>query len=351
MTTRRYQSSLNRQQEMLLPSRVEDYVSQNNTVRAIDAYVNTLDVKELGFQHTETIITSGQPPFNPAALLKLYLYGYLQGIRSSRKLESETRRNLEVMWLVEGLLPTYKTIADFRKSNSTALKAANRDFLLLCKELSLFGGETVAVDGSFFKGDVSKQGIYTEDKLKKQLEALEKKITQYQDELDKQDTADNKLDQDSLNEDNNLVEKLAIIKQKKAEKEALQQQLKDRGEKQISTVDEDARLLTKRGETVAGYNVQIAVDNKHRLIVAEDVVQDGNDMQQLAPMLEKAQSILQSENLDGLGDSGYFNGSQIKACEDQNITVYVPVPDKSRRMAEKGRLTREQFEYDNLSSG
>nr|WP_269844808.1 transposase [Methyloprofundus sedimenti] len=138
-------------------------------------------------------MTSGQPPFNPAALLKLYLYGYLQGIRSSRKLESETRRNLEVMWLVEGLLPTYKTIADFRKSNSTALKAANRDFLLLCKELSLFGGETVAVDGSFFKGDVSKQGIYTEDKLKKQLEALEKKITQYQDELDKQDTADNKL--------------------------------------------------------------------------------------------------------------------------------------------------------------
>ncbi|WP_233144724.1 transposase [Methyloprofundus sedimenti] len=126
----------------------------------------------------------------------------------------------------------------------------------------------------------------------------------------------------------------------------MQQQLKDRGEKQISTVDEDARLLTKRGETVAGYNVQIAVDNKHRLIVAEDVVQDGNDMQQLAPMLEKAQSILQSENLDGLGDSGYFNGSQIKACEDQNITVYVPVPDKSRRMAEKGRLTREQFEYD-----
>jgi len=346
MTTRRYQSSFNRQQEMLLPSRVEDYVSQNNTVRAIDAYVNTLDLKDLAFQHTETIITSGQPPFNPAALLKLYLYGYLQGIRSSRKLESETRRNLEVMWLVEGLLPTYKTIADFRKSNSAALKAANRDFLLLCKELSLFGGETVAVDGSFFKADASKQGIYTEDKLKNQLEALEKKITQYQDELDKQDAADNTLNQGSLNEDKNLAEKLALIKQKKLEKEALQQQLKDSGKKQISTVDEDARLLTKRGGTVAGYNVQIAVDAKYKLIVAEDVVQDGNDMQQLTPMLEKAQEILQSKNLDGLGDSGYFNSTHIKACEDQNITVYVAVPDKSKRMAKKGRITRDQFKYD-----
>lgn len=163
MTTRRYQPSLNRQQEMLLPSRVEDYVSQNYTVRAIDAYVNTLDLKELEFQHTKVVFTSGQPPFNPAALLKLYLYGYLQGIRSSRKLENETRRNLEVMWLVEGLLSTYKTIADFRKTNSAALKAANREFLLLCKELMLLGGETVAVDGSFFNADANKQGIYTED--------------------------------------------------------------------------------------------------------------------------------------------------------------------------------------------
>ena len=221
---------------------------------------------------------------------------------------------------------TYKAIADFRKSNSAALKAANRDFLLLCKELSLFGGEGVAVNGSFFKGDTNKQDIYTGDKLKKQFEALEKKITQYQDELDKQDAIDDKLAQDTLNEDKNLVEKQALIKRKKAEKEALQQQLKDSGEKQISTIDEDARFLTKRGETVAGYNVQIAVDAKHKLIVAEDVVQEGNDMQQLATMLEKAQDLLQSENLDGLGDSDYFNGSQIKACEDPKYLGLCPCP-------------------------
>ncbi len=170
MPIRRYQPSLNRQQDMLLPPRVEDYVSQYNTVRAIDAYVNTLELHALGFKHTQSVFSSGQPPFDPCALLKLYLYGYLQGIRSSRKLERETTRNLEVMWLVEGLLPSYKTIADFRKDNSTALKATNRDFMLLCKELSLFGGEQIAVDGSFFKGDTSKDNIYTEDKLDKQLD-------------------------------------------------------------------------------------------------------------------------------------------------------------------------------------
>jgi transposase len=161
MSSRRYQQTLNRQQEMLLPPRVDEYVSKHNTVRAIDAYVNTLDLQDLGFKHSQPVISSGQPPYNPIAFLKLYLYGYMQGIRSSRKLERETCRNLEVIWLIEGLTPTYKSIANFRKDNCTALKAANRDFLLLCKELSLFGGEEVAVDGSFFKGDVNKNNIYT----------------------------------------------------------------------------------------------------------------------------------------------------------------------------------------------
>ncbi len=172
MALRRYQQTLNRQQDMLLPPCVEDYISQNNTVRAIDAYVNTLDLHQLAFKHTHTqkIISAEQPAYAPSDLLKLYLYGYLQGIRSSRKLERETCRNLEVIWLVERLQPTYRTIADFRKENSIALKATNRDFLLLCKELSLFGGKEVAVDGSFFKADANKDGIYTEEKLACQLD-------------------------------------------------------------------------------------------------------------------------------------------------------------------------------------
>jgi transposase len=346
MIPRRYQPTLNRQQEMLLPPRVDEYVSQNNTVRAIDAYVNTLDLEKLGFKNSQFVISSGQPPFNPAALLKLYLYGYLQSIRSSRKLERETCRNLEVMWLIEGLSPTYKTIADFRKANGTALTATNRDFLLLCKELSLFGGEEVAVDGGFFKADASKAGIYTEEKLSKQLEQLEKKIIEYQQALAEQDAADDKAVKGRLVEDTQLAEKIKLLQEKQAAKKALFDELKESCNKQISTVDADARLLTKRGQTTAGYNVQIAVDSKHKLIVAEAVTQDGNDTQQLAPMLEKAQEILQSENLTGLADAGYYEGNQLKTCEDNHITVYVPVPHYSSSTERQGLFNRGQFKYD-----
>ncbi|MGZ4979090.1 MAG: IS1182 family transposase [Methylobacter sp.] len=346
MTSRRYQPVLNRQQDLLLPPCVDEYVSRNNPVRAIDAYVNTLDLQAFDFTYSHPVMGAGQPAYDPAALLKLYLYGYLQGIRSSRKLEREANRNLEVMWLIEGLRPTYKTIADFRKTNASALKAANRDFLLLCKELALFGGEQVAVDGSFFKADASKTGIYTEDKLNKQLEELDKKIACYQQTLAEQDAADDRTGQGSLVEDGQLQQKLERLHNKQAEKKALLQQLKDSGDKQVSTVDPDARLLTKRGQTVAGYNVQIVVDDKHKLIVAEDVTQDGNDVHQLAPMLAKAQDLLQAKNLRGLADSGYYEGNQIKTCEDQHITVYVAIPDKSKAIAAKDRLTREQFSYD-----
>ena len=346
MSLRRYQQTLNRQQDMLLPPRVEDYVSQHNTVRAIDAYVNTLDLQQLAFKRTQSIISSGQPAYAPSALLKLYLYGYLQGIRSSRKLERETCRNLEVMWLLEGLQPSYKTIADFRKENCAALTATNRDFLLLCKELSLFGGEEVAVDGSFFKADANKDGIYTEEKLNKQLDYLDKKIIAYQEAIDQQDKADDEAGKGCQIEDEHLNEKLLILKEKQAQKKVLHQQLKDSGDKQVSTVDKDARLLTKRGQTVAGYNVQIAVDSTYKLIVAEDVTQEGNDTQLLAPMLEKAQEILESDNLKGLGDSGYYNGSQLKACEEQGITPYVSIPNKSKKLAKQKRFTRDQFIYD-----
>ena len=226
MSTRRYHASLNRQQDMLLPPRVEDYVHQDNTVRTIDAYVNTLDLQAFGFKHTQVIGGSGQPAYDPAALLMLYLYGYMQGLRSSRKLERETRRNLEVIWLVEGITPSYKTIADFRKDNSAALKAVNRDFVLLCKELSLLGGEQVAVDGSYFKGDTNKDNIYTEDKLKKQLAALDDKITAYQEALAQQDKADDQAGKGSLDEDEQLSAKLKRLQAKQAEKKPCNTALK-----------------------------------------------------------------------------------------------------------------------------
>jgi transposase len=189
MTSRRYKTVSNRQQISLLPPSIEDYVHETNPVRAIDAYVNTLDLAKQGFLNTSGGICAGQPAYPPEALLKLYLYGYLNKVRSSRRLENETYRNLEVIWLVEELRPSYKTIADFRKNNSVALTATNRDFVLLCKDWQLFGGETLGIDGSFFKADASKDSIYTEDKLHQQLQQLEQKITAYQEQLALQDEA------------------------------------------------------------------------------------------------------------------------------------------------------------------
>ena len=208
MNQRRYKPTLDREQRLLLPERVEDYVGENHQIRALDAYVDTLDLAALGFKHTETGTVAGQPPYNPWALLKLYLYGYQHGIRSSRKLEAETRRNLEVIWLVKGLRPSYKSIADFRKDHVVQLREVNRDFVLLCRELSLFGGENVAVDGCFFKGDASRASIETESYIDKALEEVDRKIEEYQQALEDTDAADDKAGAADTSNDEVLSEKL-----------------------------------------------------------------------------------------------------------------------------------------------
>lgn len=279
-------------------------------------------------------------------MLKLYLYGYLNRVHSSRCLEREALRNLEAIWLVQGLRPGYKTLANFRKDNSLALKAANRDFILLCKDLSLFGSEEVAVDGSFFKADASTDGVFTAKKLDNQLAALEKKIDVYQSRLAGQDAQDDRAGLGSLVEDGELADKLARLKERQAEKQSLRNRLKQSSDGQLSTVDPDARLLSKQGKTTAGYNVQIAVDAKHKLIVANDATQDGNDRQQLVPMLEKAQDILQSEHRVGLADTGYHSGEQIRQAEAKGFEVYVPEPKTPTAAAKDGRFTRDQFRYD-----
>ena len=346
MSKRQYKTGINRDQEHLLPARVEDYVSPGNVVRAVDAYVSTLILSELSFSKTNSLSNREQPAYDPGMLLKLYLYGYQQSIRSSRKLERETHRNLEVIWLVGGLRPSYKTIADFRKENAKSLRLVNRDFVLLCKELSLLGCEEVAVDGSFFKADASKGSIYTEQKLSQQLKALDGKIKEYQDAIASQDQRDDEARLGQLVEDAQLQQKLERLQQKQAEKQALKKQLDASGDTQISTVDEDARLLKKRGQSTAGYNVQIAVDDKHKLIVAQDVTQDGNDSHQLSPMLERSQEIMQSDKLTGLADSGYYDGDQLKSCEGNQMTVYVAVPDSQKAMRKKGYFTLDEFTYD-----
>jgi len=342
MTTRRYKKGIDRNQGMLLPPRIEEYVAEDNPVWAIEVYINSLDMGLMGFKNTAGGLTPGQPAYPPAALLKLYLYGYLNGIRSSRRLEKETHRNMEVIWLMEGLRPSYKTIADFRKENLKALKEVNRDFLEVCKEFSLFGRELIGIDGSYFLGDVSKQNIHTEKNIKKALGWLEKKIEAYLEEMEKMDAEEANDDEN----DTSLQEKLEALKERQQKQKERLEKLRASGKKRISEVDGDARLLCKNGQTVAGYNVQIAVDEKHKLLVVCEVADEGNDQRQLEPIAKEAQQRLESDTLEVVADRGYFNSLQIKACLDAGITPFIPFRDWNAYTRMQGRYTKEDFQYN-----
>jgi transposase len=287
-----FKSGESREQASLLPPRVEDYVGRANPVRAIEAYVAALDLAELGFGHAERGVGVGQPPYDPADLLKLYLYGYLNQVRSSRRLEQEARRNLELIWLLKGLRPGYRTIAKFRQENWAALKAANRSFMLLMRELDLVSGALVAIDGAFFHGDASKASIVTRKKLADQLAALDRDIEAYGAAWEANDAEEAKgapADGDRGDgDDGDIARTVARLMAKRAKAQAEFDRLEASGESQLSRTDADARLLTKSGQTVAGYNVQIAVDDKHKLIIASEVVNDGNDTGQLHKMAQAA---------------------------------------------------------------
>lgn len=341
MSKRRYKQGSDRQQGMLLPVRVDEYIAEDNAVRAIDVYVESLAMENLGFKNAAGGLTPGQPAFSPHALLKLYIYGFLHGVRSSRKLARECQRNLEVIWLLEGLQPGYKTIADFRKDNLAAIKATNRDFTQLCQELDLFGKELVAIDGSFFRGNVGKKNIYTEKRLQKTLKRLEQLIESHLAVMEQADAAE-EADED---EDGELAEKLEQLKARQKKNQEKLAKLQASGEKQLAEVDEDARLLSKNGQGVAGYNVQTAVDDKHKLIVTCAVTQAGNDTEQLAPMAKRAKEILEVDHIAAVGDAGYYKFDQIKECLEAKITPYVPEPDKHARARGRGKFIRTDFQY------
>jgi transposase len=341
--TRIYKQGTDRMETAQLPARIEDYVGTDNPVRAIDVYVDTLELGALGFDRTQSNLTAaGQPAFSPIVMLKIYLYGYLNRLRSSRALARECLRNLEMMWLTQGLAPGYKTIADFRKRNPQALRLVHKGFIALCKALELLGGERVAVDGSHFNGNVSDKSFRTVMGLNQGIEKLDARINEW---LQQMDQADREDDTGPPAHDPALVEKLERLKALKAAKEAELKRLEASGQTQCSMTDPDARLLSKGGQTVAGYNVQIVVDVKHKLIVADEVVQDGNDLNQLHPMLSQAKEALGVDHLEGLADAGYFNVSQIVQCEQNGIVVYVPEPERYGRQRKQGRFTRNDFQY------
>jgi transposase len=322
-------------------------VARANPVRAIESYVSALDLAGLGFRHADRSVGAGQPPYDPGDLLKLYLYGYLNQVRSSRRLEREATRNLELIWLLKGLTPGYRTIANFRKENWNALKAANRNFVLLARELDLVGGALVAIDGAFFDGNASKGSIKNRKKLAEQLAALDRDIEAYGAALEANDAGEAEPGGDDRGGGGgDIAEKVAALMAKRAQAQADLDRLEASGQTQLSRTDPDARLLTKRGQTVAGYNVQIAVDDKHKLIVASEVVNDGNDTGQLHAMGSAARQALGTETLQVLADAGYYSGAALKDCEADGIIAYVPQVQRSRRLTAQGRFTHEDFGYD-----
>src|SRR5665213_168356 len=356
MTNRAFKTGESRHQASLLPARIEDYVGLCNPVRAIESFVCALDLAELGFRHAERGAESmGQPPYDPADLLKLYLYGYINQVRSSRRLEREACRNLELIWLLRNLRPGYRTIANFRKENWAALKAVNRGFVLLVRELGLVGGAVVAIDGSFFHGDASKASIFTRKRLAEQIAKLDLEIEAYGRSIEDNDAAEaNEPRKDrtdgpgagSGGDGGDIGAKVSALMAKRLRAEADLARLEASGETQMSLTDPDARLLVKNGQGVAGYNVQSAVDDKHKLIVASEVVNASSDVGQLHAMAKAAKDVLEAEALQALADEGYYSSLELKACEDDGITAYVPVPESNGRLEKKGRFSLKDFSYD-----
>jgi transposase len=341
---RRYKQGTARSQEALLPPRIEDYVGADNPVRAIDAYVETLNLATLGFVNADGDLTPGQPAFDPAALLKLYIYGYVNRVHSSRRLARECRRNLEVVWLVEGLSPGYRTIAEFRKVNGKALRATCKDFVVLCKELDLLGGEVVAIDGAYFNASASDASVVTKTALDKSLKQLELDIEAYCQGLDAQDECEREA-VPALDAERALPEKLEKLKARQARQRAQLDRLETSGESQLCGTDPDARALRKTGQRTVGYNVQNVVDAKHKLIVHHDVTNAGNDAEQLAPQALAAKEALGVDRLVAVADAGYYSEAQLAECARADIEVYVPIPDKHGAVAAEGRFSGVQFHY------
>jgi len=350
MTNRTFKSGDSRDQACLLPPRIEDYVGPDNPARAIESFVCALDLAKLGFRHAERGVEVGQPPYDPADLLKLYLYGYINQIRSSRRLEREACRNLELIWLLKNLRPGYRTIANFRKENWEALKATNRSFVLLIRELGLVGGALVAVDGALFHGNAGKGSIFTRRRLAEQIANLDKEIEAYGKSLEVNDSAEAKQRTEgqgdgSKGDGGDIGAKVEKLMARRLRAKADLERLDTSGEGQLSKTDPDARLLSKGDQTIAGYNVQCVVDDRHKLIVASEVV-NSSDAGHLHAMAIAAKEVLEAETLQVLADAGYYSSVDLKACEDDGITAYVPPSEGNGMLEKQGRFSRKDFSYD-----
>lgn len=338
-----YIRGVTRHQVILFPESVEDYITADNPVRFIDAFVASLDLAGLGFHRAQPAET-GRPAYDPGDLLRLYLYGYLNRVRSSRMLERETKVNLEVMWLLGKLSPDFKTIADFRRDNLKALKQVCREFTWRCRKLELFGGELVAIDGSKFKAVNNRRRNFNEARLTKAIKAIEEKIDGYLGELDQADAAESGPDEPPPSAAE-LQAKIKTLQERKAKYEGLKQGLKASGAKQVSLTDKDARsMVMHHGSTEVGYNVQTVVDDKHQLIVEHEVTNDPTDHAHLAEMALRAKETLGVEKLAVVADMGYYDGAEVKQCAEAGVTTYIPKPLTSVNKR-RGLFTKQDFTY------
>ena len=326
-----------RSQGTLFPERLDDYVDEDSPVRVIDVFIDDLDISGLGFK-TELAAT-GRPCYHPKTMLKLYVYGYLNRVQSSRRLEVEAQRNIELMWLTGRLAPDFKTIADFRKDNPEAIRLVCREFVMLCKKLNLLSEKLVAIDGSKFKAVNSRDKNFTKAKMKRRLRDVESAIERYLAELDETDRTEPKPDDAKT-----LQDKVAKLREEMARLKKLEVRMLEAPDKQLSITDPDARSMNSRGSGVVGYNVQSAVDAKHHLIVAHNVSKVGSDRRQLSTMAQQAKDVLGTNKLTVVADKGYYNGDEIRACEKNDIVAYIAKPKTSPNKA-KGYFDRSRFKY------
>ena len=341
MPVRRFIQGENRAQVTLLPESLDDYVTDTNPVRVVDVFVAELDLGKLGFEGVVPAET-GRPAYHPADLLKIYIYGYLNRIQSSRRLEREAQRNVELMWLTGRLMPDFKTIANFRKDNGKAIRAVCRQFVVLCQQVGLFSEALVAIDGSKFKAVNNRDRNFTSAKLQRRMEEIESSINRY---LSALDTADRQEPVVAQAKAERLHGKIAALKVKMQELKEIEVRLNETPDKQVSLTDPDARSMRTRGTGIVGYNVQTAVDTKHHLIVAHEVTNDGSDRSQLSPMARLARQAMGAEKLSVVADRGYFKSEEILACHQSDITVHVPKPMTSGAKAD-GRYNKTDFIYD-----
>jgi transposase/IS5 family transposase len=330
-----------RSQLLLLPEAVDDYVAADNPVRFIEAFVDGLDLAALGFIGTVPKAT-GRPGYAPADLLKLYIYGYLNRTRSSRRLEAETHRNIEVIWLLRHLKPDFKTIADFRRINHKAFRPVFRQFVLLCRELDLFGKELLAVDGTRIKAVNNKDRNFTRASLKEFIRLADAKLDDYLQRLDHADAAETSTSGSRVE---NLAEKIAAVRGRRERCQEMLAELDRTGESQISLTDPDSRAMAAHTRVAVGYNAQIAVDTKHKLIVEQQVTNQVLDMGLLTETAEPAKEVLGVETVDVVADKGYFKIEDIEACEKAGMQPYVPRPQRGPSVR-AGFFRKDEFKYD-----